>query len=100
RVELNLTDEEYLSMPPWRFHRLVEAWRRREEREDRRFALIACVLANIHRDPEQDPFELKDFMPRRPKTPEEEREENRAGQMVLNAYLNRLKPSAPNNNAA
>lgn len=74
-------------MPQWRFARLVKAWERREAREDRRFALIACVMANIHRDPEGDPFELRDFMPTRQTADDVERRERRTGQMALHAYL-------------
>lgn len=41
----------------------MDAWSRREARSDRRFALIACVLANIHRSPDDDPIDIREFMP-------------------------------------
>ncbi len=63
RVELNLTDGEFFDLTPHRFSRLVAAWSRKQEREDRRFALIACILANTNRKPDSPPFELADFMP-------------------------------------
>jgi hypothetical protein len=84
-VELGLSDEEFLSLPPNRFARLALAWERRERRTDQRFALIACILANIHRGSDQDPFEIEDFMPRQKTKANESR--NRNAQLALNAAL-------------
>jgi len=46
-------------------------WKRHlaaEERRDRRVALLATMYANAHRDEKKklSPYELEDFMPRRP----------------------------------
>lgn len=41
----------------------MRAWEKREERTDRRFALIACVLANIHRGSDSEPYDVRDFVP-------------------------------------
>ena len=41
----------------------MESWKAREARTDRRFALIAQVLANLHRGPEDEAFDITDFMP-------------------------------------
>ena len=47
---------------------------------DQRFALIACVLANIHRGEDQEPFDPRDFMP----LTEKEREQLEADKIRQN----------------
>jgi hypothetical protein len=64
-VDLGLTSEQYWNLTPREFGHLRERWQARETREDRRTALIACILANVNRDPKRraQPFEIEDFMP-------------------------------------
>lgn len=45
---------------------MVDAWTKRERRIDQRFAMLSCLLANIHRGPDDEPFEIQDFMPMTP----------------------------------
>jgi hypothetical protein len=44
------------------FDALTETWRRREQRADRRAAVTAMVLANIHRGKQQPAYRLEDFL--------------------------------------
>ena len=50
-------------MDEWLAYTQIEPWG--EERADWRAALIACMLANIHRDEKRktEPYEISDFMP-------------------------------------
>jgi Protein of unknown function (DUF4035) len=68
-VDLGLTSEQYWNLTPREFGHLRERWQARETREDRRTALIACLIANANRDPQRRsfPFEIDDFMPGGPK---------------------------------
>lgn len=51
-----------------------------QEREDRRFALIATILANANRNPKRRarPFRLDDFVPRKGGTKRQTAEEQAA----------------------
>ena len=49
---------------------LVDAWKKREERLDRRTGLLAAVIANCMGSG-QKKFEVSDFMPHEPKTEEQ-----------------------------
>lgn len=86
-------------MPPVRFARLVRAWERREACMDRRFALIACVLANIHRAPTQRAYQLNDFMPAPAKTAEQSAKDKAADQQLaqrqMASALNMLAKTLP-----
>lgn len=44
---------------------MLECYRATEEREDRRAAMLAAILANAHRDDKKrrEPFDIEDFMP-------------------------------------
>jgi hypothetical protein len=65
RVDLGLTDEQFWSLTVREHKALVSRLRLRERNQDRRFALIAAVTANCHRDPAKrpEPFTEADFMP-------------------------------------
>lgn len=43
-------------------------------REDRRFALVATVIANSHRDPSHEPFDISEFMPEYEAKPKDKRQ--------------------------
>ncbi len=51
-------------MTPRKFHALHAKFRAREERQDRRFAVMYCMYANSHRDEKKkpSPFTLDDFI--------------------------------------
>ncbi len=72
---------------------LVQAREARERREDRRSALIACVLANINRSSDDDPYDIRDFMPL---TDEEwkslEREKIKQSQLKFAAFIPKFAP--------
>lgn len=42
-------------------------WEERQDKEDRRFAMVAAVIANANRNPKKrrHPFRIDDFMPNR-----------------------------------
>jgi len=50
-------------MSPAAFAELVEGWKRREARADRRAALVAYTIAAVNRTEDSEPFDLRDFMP-------------------------------------
>lgn len=49
---------------------LKEAWIKREEAWDRRFAMIGWIIAEVNRDPKRKSraYEISDFMPYREPT--------------------------------
>ncbi|HXH11150.1 MAG TPA: hypothetical protein VNP04_15485 [Alphaproteobacteria bacterium] len=49
-------------MTPRLHQALIHRWVAQEERLDRRAAVIAVTLANIHRGKDSRPFTLEDFM--------------------------------------
>jgi len=65
RIDLGLSDEEFLRETPYSFGLLL----RRAEFADfklwRGTAQVACILANVHRDSKKkpDPFSELDFIP-------------------------------------
>jgi hypothetical protein len=52
------------------FDALTQTWRRREQRADRRAAVTAMVLANIHRGKQTPAYRLEDFLVHQWETPE------------------------------
>lgn len=62
---MGLTDAEFRSLDPAQWAALVQRWQWRERRADARAALVAAVIANVNRDPDErpEPFELDDFTP-------------------------------------
>lgn len=42
---------------------MMARWKEKQRREDRRFALVACVIANCFRDPKSSALKIEDFMP-------------------------------------
>lgn len=49
-----------------------------DERADLRSGIVAATVANVHRDPQQEPFDVTDFMPRFEAAANEETDEERA----------------------
>jgi hypothetical protein len=83
-----LSPEEFYALAPSQFGRLCRAWQARERRWDQRFALIACVIANVNRGADDEPFDIRDFMPLTENEREElEREKNRVSQQRMAAAL-------------
>jgi len=67
-----LSEGEFWRLTPRLFSSLLDRYIARLETEDYHAALIASVLAEIHRDRDKrtQPYEPMDFMPtRRPRTP-------------------------------
>lgn len=52
-----------MALTPIELNALTAVWERQEKRTDQRFALIACVLANINRGSDDEPYDIRDFMP-------------------------------------
>jgi hypothetical protein len=46
---------------------LAERYNQDQETIDYHYAMLACIIANAHRDPKKKAFKIKDFMPRRGK---------------------------------
>jgi hypothetical protein len=61
-----LSRHEFLDLTPLELNALTAAWERQEKRTDQRFGLIACVLANINRSSDDEPYDVRDFMPMTP----------------------------------
>ncbi len=70
--ELGMTAAEIAALTLRHFRAYHKVFQAREERADRRAALVACILANIHRDSDKrpEPFSVEDFMPGGQKGPE------------------------------
>lgn len=67
-VEAGLSQSEYWALSPRDLYWLARQLELREERENRRTALICAVVANgLLRKPQGKPFEVDDFMPKRPR---------------------------------
>lgn len=61
-MDLGLGDAEFWRLTPRQFDALVRRWIAREQREDRRAAVTAAVLANIYRKPHSRALTLDDFL--------------------------------------
>lgn len=67
-------------------------WHRRERRQDQRFALLACILANANGGDDGEPFEIRDFLPMNDDEREAlEKEKVKKSQQRLAAHL-RARP--------
>lgn len=55
-----------MKLTPGEFQEVVEGWKIREERADRRIARVCSVMANINRNVKKQstPFSENDFMPK------------------------------------
>ena len=81
-----------MALTPLELNALTAAWERQEKRTDQRFGLIACVLANIHRSSDDEPYDVRDFMPMTPQERQKfEDEKIRASQRRFAAAVG-LKP--------
>lgn len=62
---MGLTAEQFWDLTPRHFAGVYKHYIDSERRQDSRFALLACLYANSHRDEKKrnTPFELSDFMP-------------------------------------
>lgn len=64
-----------------------------DKRGDIQAGLIAQIIANIHRDPNKDPYQLEDFLPqfeeRKKLTPEQSPEDQMAFMLALQAKQNK-----------
>lgn len=53
---------EFDQLEPSEFAELWKVWKKREQRMDYRAGVVACLIANAHRDPKTTrPFGLDDF---------------------------------------
>ena len=64
-VDLGLTPDVYWSLTLRELRAMLDRYLAREERQDRRFAMLAALYANAHRDEQKksDPFTIEDFTP-------------------------------------
>ena len=64
RIELGLASAEFWRLTLYELDVLRVAWRRQQEREDRRAALSAWVLVNVNRDTAKraEPFDLQEIV--------------------------------------
>ena len=77
--DLGLSERDYNRMSLRTFIKILERKNLDEQRQDYRFAQIACILANANRDPKKKrkPYKVQDFMitkqqkQKREQTPEE-----------------------------
>lgn len=70
-----LTHQEFWDLTPHEVALSIEAYHQREERADWRAAMVASVIANVHRGKRGRPFKPSDFMPRqrrRAQSPEQQ----------------------------
>lgn len=66
-VEVGLSQSEYWALSPRDLYWLSRQLELREDRENRRTALLCAVVANgLLRSPHGKPFEVEDFLPKRP----------------------------------
>lgn len=65
RVELGLTEDQYLDMTPAQYAAELRQWDNRERRKWLHTALICATIANTQRDPKKKPkpFDQNDFVP-------------------------------------
>ena len=68
-----MSKEEFLQADGWELKAYQEAFEAEEEKRDRRFAMIAMILANVNRDSKKKkkPYEISDFMPKKPVSSEQ-----------------------------
>lgn len=68
-----MSKEEFLQADGWELKAYQEAFEVEEEKKDRRFAMIAMILANVNRDSKKKktPYEISDFMPKKPVSSEQ-----------------------------
>ena len=66
--DLGLRPSDFWLLTPRQFAALCERRALIERRADSRAALIASVIANVHRDPQQrpSPYTVEDFLPQAP----------------------------------
>jgi hypothetical protein len=69
------------------YQALMKAWKDKEEREDRRNALLCCIIANV----QGNKTKVEDFMPKTSKTIEETESELKANLMKYNAVAESIK---------
>jgi hypothetical protein len=62
---------------------LMKAWRDKEEREDRRTALLCTIIANV----QGNKCKIEDFLPRKVKTTEEQEAELKANLMAYSSAV-------------
>ena len=60
--DIKLTDQQFWDCTPQQFDELIERWILREEREDRRSAIVGVTIANANRSSKTKPFKIDDFM--------------------------------------
>ena len=63
--DLGLTDSQLWAMTPRHYDALLQRFLDRQERDNKRFGLLAMLYANVHRKDGQKPFSLDDFAPSR-----------------------------------
>ena len=66
RFDLGLSPEDFWELTLAELRALTDRWRDAERRQDRRAALLACMIAEPNRDRAKrpEPFQVDDFMPK------------------------------------
>ncbi len=62
-MTLGLTEAQFWEYTPHHVLTLWQFYLDGERRQDRRFALLACMYANAHRERHRQPFTIDDFVP-------------------------------------
>lgn len=65
RYDLHLSKQELMEMTWYQFNCLVDRYVNEQEQQDWRAALVAHILANVHRASGTPVYDVEDFMPLR-----------------------------------
>jgi hypothetical protein len=60
--DLHMTEEAFWNCTPALFDEIIERWILQEEREDRRHAMVASVIANANRSAKTKAYKISDFV--------------------------------------
>ena len=95
RYDLRLTEEEFWRLTPRQFFALQDRWLNEVEIRDYHAALVATILANIHRPKTKKPFKITDLMPDRRGRKAAEPKQTWQQQLALVKQLHLLFGGAP-----
>ena len=80
-----MTLDEFDSTDPRTIAAYYAAWKTKQQREDFRFAIIVCSIANLFRKNGEDPVEPGDVFQSLPKAPRRKTDEEVAAK-ILSAF--------------
>lgn len=83
RLELRLSDDEFLSLTMRQFNALCRAHQAHERREDLRFGVLCSLIQNVNRGSDDAPsLQPHDFFPSLPKPPAKRERKQSPEQML------------------